>query len=166
MNDQLLQYWNVARKYLSQIMIVLFLIMTSIVGLVFMSESNATADQLTFQPNAVQIWEPQKRIEEEPALRDFLTTFSSTAVPAIEAPEVVILVQNPWEIRTAKDQEKIEQEALRLHTEAKTAFERGNMERAETLANQARANKPDFKDNDELLEKIRAARAANEAKPQ
>lgn len=153
MNEQLFALWSKARKHLNRIMIGLFIVMAGLVIWIYVGEVTSGIDT---EPPAPRIWEPPKIIEGETLMEDFLTTFTSEIIPLNESREVIVLVQNPWEIRAAKDQEKIEQEALRLHQEAKAAFARGDFRRALILATQARANKPSFQENDELLSQIAA----------
>lgn len=155
MNEQLLHFWNRSKKHLDRIMIGSFLVMTIAIVYFFLQERNLSLGDALVTPTT---WQPQEVVT--PQMEDFLTSFTQPVRPFEASRAVVIMVQNPWELRTARDQEQVEQEALRLHNDARRAFGQGNLREAERLALLARANKPNFRENDELLAQIAAGLVA------
>lgn len=143
---------NQCKKHLDEIMIAVFVLLAVVVGYYWWVEQQpGYIVPLNTNPQA---WVPPQLIEGDPLKQDFLTTFTTPAKPFEEAPESIIVIQNLWEIRSAQGQQQLEQEAIRIHNEAKQAFDAGNLDRAEELANRARRNKPDFKANNDLLASI------------
>lgn len=157
-NEALIQFWNKSKKHLNMIAVLAFIAMTSCVGYYRIRETSAAAPPAVTQPPT---WSPQPLIDSDPAKTNFLATFAKPA-PAFDdtVPEYVVVVQNPWELRDATSQDEINQRAVKQYNDAKAAFQTGNLDLAERLATQAAVNKPNYPDNDKLLEEIAKARVA------
>lgn len=144
---------------MDEVVIGLFVLLTGVIGYYWWREQQPQ-NPFPFGQVFPLTWTPQKLIEDDPTKNDFLTTFSRPLPPFEETVESIIVVQNPWEIRAAQGRDQIEQEALKLHNQAKAALESGNLDEAERLANRARVNKPNYPANQELLKTIAERRAA------
>jgi hypothetical protein len=144
------------------LMMAAFAILLGVTGFYWWKEKQ-TRGQTGLPPVVPALWQPPTAIDQEARKTDFLTTFSMPMRPFDESAEYVIVAQNPWEIRTAQGKQQIEQEALRLHNQAKAAFEQGKMDEARRLATRASANKPVFPANQQLLASIDQAASGSPA---
>jgi hypothetical protein len=148
--DALLGIWLKTKKYLTQIVLSVMVVLTVAVVYYYMQE------RIINPPETVRPvdWVPPPIITNGTVASSFLTTFSQPVLSIQESDNAIIFTQSIWERREGTSQDDLQREALALYQRALRAYQAGNLQQALQLTNDAARRVPNYTENNRLREQI------------